>query len=174
MNFCQITRWMSSASLALMPAPWHAPWKAAAAARCDGMSGPNSRPAIWPMCSITPGAAMRVAIYAEPPRTFSSPKIFLKRSTDSTPFWNGITSVLGPTTGRSSSAALSVSHSFTANITTSTVPPASAARSNTWTLSCAEPCGLFSVSPFSFSAARCLPRAKNTTSWPACCRRAPK
>ena len=108
-----------------------------------------------------------------PPITAAAGSTDFSMSVDSTPFWNGITTVRLPMIGLICAAALSVSHSLTANITAST-GPASAGSSNTLTFSLALPCGLSIVRPSSRIAARCLPRAKNTTSCPACCRRAPK
>src|SRR6266851_2553638 len=172
-NFSHSTRTMSSTSSASIFASRQAVRNDSAALLCAGRTGPKRSRAICPVWTITPGSAMRPAIYAAPPMTRSRPRTAPTRSIDSTPFWNGMTKVLLPTMGRNCAAAVSVSHSFTANTTTSTAP-ASAGFSTAFTFSCASPSGLFSARPLRCSACRCRPRAMNATGCPACCRRAPK
>ena len=59
-NFSQFTETMSSAISALTPAWRHASRKRSARGRCDGASTPKRMRAIVPVCSMTPGDAMRV------------------------------------------------------------------------------------------------------------------
>src|SRR3990172_5339664 len=172
-NFSQITRTMSSGIRASIPAPRQAARNASASGRCAGASGPNASLAKLPVCSITPGAKMWVAMCAAPPSTRSRPRAAPRRPTDSTPFWNGITYAPPSTSGRMRAAALSVSQSFTAKMTAS-AGPASAGSSNTRTSSRASPSALRSARPFFLSASRCLPRAMKATSFPACGSPAPK
>ena len=100
------------------------------------------------------------------------PKIRSSFSSLSTPFWTQSTVVSGPTTGRTRSAAVSVSYPFTEKSTRSTtpiVPGSSVALGRTWK----SPATLFTCKPSRCIAARCAPRAMNVTSSPAAANRPP-
>jgi len=102
-----------------------------------------------------------------PPTTLSWPRIGCRRSTESTPFCSVITRVSGPTIGRMSSPAFSVSHSLTANSTISTGATDLGSSVAVTLGSARSPLVLSIFSPRSRSAARLAPRAKKTTSCPA-------
>src|SRR6185312_5069015 len=95
-------------------------------------------------------------------------------SAASIPFCKGITAVSGPISGLICSPALSRSHNFTQNSTTSTLPTAlgsSVACVGTRWVSPRPPSIL---RPALFMAARCAPRAMKVTSAPAFASAAPK
>ena len=75
-----------------------------------------------PVWRITPGSAMVALMLATPPITACWPRIGARRSAASTPFCSGITAVSAATIGLIAAPALSTSHSFTQNSTTSTGP----------------------------------------------------
>ncbi len=72
------------------------------------------------------------------------------RSTLSTPFCKVMTRVFGPTSGRARSAAVSVSHSLTANSTMSTGPTLLGSSVTFGFGKCRSPCTLSSLRPFAF------------------------
>ncbi len=96
------------------------------------------------------------------------------RSTLSTPFCSVITRVSGPTSGRIAWPAASVSHSLTANSTTSTGPTVFGSSVALASLRCRSPSVLSTLRPSRLMASWCAPRAMNVTSWPAAASRAPK
>ena len=131
--------------------------------------------AIVPVWRITPGLAITTPIWPTPPITASRPRMRVSTSSLLTPFWNDTTAVPGRTSGLTASAAASVSHSFTAIITTSAGA------------SVAGIVGRHHVAQMQIAAvrspraaraariaARCAPRATKATSLPAAASRAPK
>ena len=173
-NFSHITRRMSAASSASMPALVQAARKACATSPCSRSTGPKRRRAICPVCRITPGSAIVAAMYAAPPMTCAAPTIEPTRSMLSTPFWKGMTTPPPASSGRIAAAAISVSQSLTANRTTSNAPSDSGSSLATAFATWMSPAALFTTSPRSRIAARCRPRATNATSCPACASFAPK
>jgi hypothetical protein len=126
-----------------------------------------------PVWRITPGSAMVALILATPPITARLPTIGASRSEASTPFCKGMTAVSDPTIGLIAEPALSTSHSFTQNSTTSTGPTdlgsSVACVGSRWM----SPRGLSTLRPSLFIAARCAPRAMKVTSAPALASAAP-
>ncbi len=152
---------------------------AASAKAASFLSGlPSTRPQrIWAKSLVwltVPGPDITLAIYAMPPTTLSWPRIGCRRSTESTPFCSVITRVSGPTIGRMSSPAFSVSHSLTANSTISTGATDLGSSVAVTLGNVRSPLVLSIFSPRSRSAARLAPRAKKTTSCPAAASRPPK
>ena len=94
----------------------------------------------------------------------SAPTIGAMRSTLSMPFCKVMTRVLGPTSGFACAAAVSVSHSFTANSTMSTGPTLLGSSVAFTFGRCRSPCTLSIVRPLLCSAARLAPRAMKNTS----------
>ena len=105
-----------------MPALPHSAAKASARALLLPSSSPNTMRITVPVWRITPGSAMVALMLATPPITACWPRIGARRSAASTPFCSGITAVSLPTIGLIAAPALSTSHSFTQNSTTSTGP----------------------------------------------------
>ena len=64
--------------------------------------------------------------------TRSAPSTADNRSTLSTPFWNVMRRLSGPSSGRAAAAAVSVSHSLTANSTMSTGPDLGGIVGDVW------------------------------------------
>src|SRR6185437_15793584 len=106
--------------------------------------------------------------------TALAPRIGISLSAASIPFCKGITAVSGPISGLICSPALSRSHSFTQNSTTSTLPMV-LGSSVAWVgARCVSPRGLSILRPALSMAARCAPRAMKVTSAPAFASAAPK
>ena len=96
--------------------------QAARKARARPVSSPSISPKMTRPSStwrITPGASMVAKTWATPPMTWPGPRIRASLSSLSTPFWMESTPVWSPTTGRMTSAALSVSKDLTQKRTSS-------------------------------------------------------
>ncbi|MNC86840.1 hypothetical protein D3C83_25240 [compost metagenome] len=122
---------------------------------------------------MTPGASISAEANASPPITRSAPTTDPMRCGPSTPFCRLMQTPPWDSSGSMSSAASSVSNSFTQNSTTSTGAtrlgsPVACAPAMT-----VSPAGPVSLSPFDWIARRCSPRAMKVTSWPAWASRPP-
>ena len=103
--------------------------------------------AIVPVWRITPGLAITTPIWPTPPITASRPRMRVSTSSLLTPFWNDTTAVPGRTSGFTASAAASVSHSFTAIITTSAGASVAGSSVATTSRRCRSPSALSTRSP---------------------------
>ena len=95
-------------------------------------------------------------------------------SSFTTPFWNEMTAVSVPSSGRIAVAAVAVSQSFTPNSTRSTAPTSRGSALARASGRFRSPLLLFTDSPRSRMAARCAPRAMKVTSQPLRASFAPK
>ncbi len=174
MNFIQSSVRIAGLATPSMPALPHSAAKASARALLLPSSSPNTMRITVPVWRITPGSAMVALMLATPPITACWPRMGARRSAASTPFCSGITAVSLPTIGLIAAPALSTSHNFTQNSTTSTAPTVFGSSVACVGTRCVSPRGLSTFSPVLFMAARCAPRAMKVTSAPALARAAPK
>ena len=173
MNFIQSSVWIVSDSTPSMPALTQSAAKASPRALLVPSSSPNTMRMTVPVWRITPGSAMVALMLATTPITACRPRIGASRSAASTPFCRGITAVSLPTIGLIASPALSTSHSFTQNSTTSTGPTVFGSSVACVGARWMSPRWLSSLRPLLFMAARCAPRAMKVTSAPALASAAP-
>ena len=125
------------------------------------------------VCRMCPGPACSTITRPSPSRTLLSPSAAANSSLASTPFCTGMTAVAGPTSGWSDEASPAICVAFTHTSTTSTTPTVAGSSVACTDGKVRSPSMLSRINPRAWSAASVAPRAMNTTSWPACWRRAP-
>ena len=164
--FSQSTRRIAGDSSAGIPAPASASRRRSARELRRPSSSPRTiRPPN--RCAITPGASSVAKTYAAPPSALPAPSTASIRSSLSTPFWSERTAVSGPTTGRSRSAAASVSNDFTQNSTASAAGCPSSDATAVGQVTDSPSTAERTRSPSRRSASRCAPRATSVTRSPA-------